>query len=252
MKTAVIIPARYSSTRFPGKPLIELLKKPMIIWVAEIASQAVGKENVFIATDDYQIKRLVEKYKFKSVITNKNHLTGTDRVAEAAEKIDADIFVNLQGDEPLVEPKNINKIIHWKIKNLDKVINGFCYLSNSEDPKNINIPKVITNEENKLIYMSRSAIPGSKSKPLTQNNYKKQVCIYAFTLEELKKFRLFGRKSVLEEKEDIEILRFLEINKEILMVKLPSGSLAVDIPDDIPKVEEKLKTKKDKIYHTNI
>jgi len=241
MRTVVVIPARYASSRFPGKPLVNLLDKPMVIWVAEIAAVSVGKENVYIATDEKRISKIAESFQYNYIMTDSNLLTGTDRVAQAAEKINADIYVNLQGDEPLVLPENINKIIKQKVINTNYIVNGYCHLSVKEDPNNINIPKVITNEKSEMVYMSRKAIPGTKSLSLKNQDYKKQVCIYAFNYKELQDFRNFGRKSYLEENEDIEILRFLELKKNIFMVELSSGSLAVDVPEDVPLVEEKLK-----------
>ena len=169
-------------------------------------------------------------------------MTGTDRLAEAAQKIDYDIYLNVQGDEPLVDPKDIIKIRDTKISRMDQVINGFCSVLDTEDPHSINIPKVITNEKNELVYISRLALPGFKQKKFSPNSYKKQVCIYAFTKNELDLFINFSRKSTLEQAEDIEILRFLELDKTIFMIETKPGSLAIDVPDDIQKVEERLKS----------
>ncbi|MDA7464826.1 3-deoxy-manno-octulosonate cytidylyltransferase [Candidatus Pelagibacter ubique] len=241
LKSCVIIPARYKSSRFPGKPLVKLLGKPMIIWVAELSALAVGKSNVYIATDDKRIKAEVNRYNFKVVMTSAKALTGTDRVAEASYKVKADIYINVQGDEPLVKPRDILKILGAKIKNMNAVINGFCWISKKDNPRDINKPKLITNEKNELVYMSRLPIPGFKEKKSKPLKYKKQVCIYAFTKQELKIFRDFGRKSELEKLEDIEILRFLELQKKILMVETSHKSLAVDVPSDVAKVEKALK-----------
>lgn len=241
MRSCVVIPARYSSSRFPGKPLVPLIGKPMILWVAELSSKAVGKSNVYVATEDRRVIDEVKKAGFQALITSSNALTGTDRLAEAAQQIDYDIYLNVQGDEPLVKPEDIIKIRDAKILQMNKVINGFCFISDLEDPNSVNIPKVITNEKNELIYMSRLALPGYKQKKFAPKLYKKQVCIYAFTKSELHSFRNFGRKSELEKAEDIEILRFIELEKKIFMVETKPGSLAVDIPEDIEKVEKKLK-----------
>jgi 3-deoxy-manno-octulosonate cytidylyltransferase (CMP-KDO synthetase) len=243
MHSCIIIPARYKSTRFSGKPLIHLLGRPMILWVAELSEIAVGKSNVYIATDDNRIKEEVERSGFKAVMTSNNALTGTDRIAEASDKIKADIYINVQGDEPLINPQDILKILDNKIKNMNSVINGFCWISNQEDPKSVNIPKVITNEKNELVYMSRLPLPGFKEDKFMPLKYKKQVCIYAFTKDELDAFRNFGQKSKLEKSEDIEILRFFELNKKILMTETKFGSLAVDVPEDVARVEKALKNK---------
>jgi len=240
MRTVVVIPARYSSSRYQGKPLVKLLGKPMIIWVAELASQAVSKDNVYVATDDDRIFSVVEKWGFQAVLTSPECLTGTDRLAEAAKKINADIYINVQGDEPLVSPVDIKNIAEYKKSNMEIIVNGFCYLNKSEDPNSVNIPKVITNESNRLIYMSRAALPGFKEEKNAPRNFKKQVCIYAFTRSELKMFSDFGRKSELEKSEDIELLRFLEMNKDIYMMKTLPGSLAVDAPEDVTAVETEM------------
>lgn len=237
MRSVVIIPARYSSSRYPGKPLVHLLGKPMILWVAELSSMAVGRSNVYVATEDGRIEEVVKQAGFQAVMTSNDLPTGTDRLAEAAQNIDADIYINVQGDEPLVDPQDIIKVRDAKIANMQDVINGFSWISANEDPNDINIPKVITNENNELVYMSRVALPGYKIIENAPRSYKKQVCIYAFTKKELESFYKFCRKSQLEHCEDIEILRFFELNKKIRMVETKPGSLAVDVPSDVAKVE---------------
>ncbi|RUO76955.1 3-deoxy-manno-octulosonate cytidylyltransferase [Idiomarina seosinensis] len=241
MRSVVLIPARFSSSRYLGKPLVKLLGKSMIVWVAELSEKAVGRENVYVATEDERIADVVKEAGFQTVMTSSDALTGTDRLAEAATQIDADIFINVQGDEPLVDPKDILKIRDAKINDISSIINGFSWLSEDEDPHSVNIPKVIMNETNELVYMSRAALPGYKDPKNAPVKYKKQVSIYAFTKEDLSAFREFGRKSELEKSEDIEILRFLELGKKIKMIETKPGSLAVDIPSDVSKVENALR-----------
>ena len=241
MKSVVIIPARYKSSRFPGKPLVNLLEKPMILWVSELSAKAVGQENVYIATDDKRISKVVVDAGFNAIMTSDKCFTGTDRLAEAAKQISADIYINVQGDEPLVNPKDIVNIIKAKELYYNEIINGYCSISSEEDPNNVNIPKVIFTEDNSLVYMSRQAIPGFKDNSQAPSQYYKQVCIYAFTADELKSYADYGRKSTLEASEDIEIIRFLEWGKKIRMVKTSPGSLAVDTQEDVAKVEQGLK-----------
>jgi len=241
MKSVVVIPARYKSSRFPGKPLVNLLGKPMILWVSELSAQAVGKENVYIATDDKGISEVVTAAGFNVVMTSDHCFTGTDRLAEAATKISADIYINVQGDEPLVNPKDIINIIKTKKLYFNEIINGYCPIASHEDPNNLNIPKVVFNEDNSMVYMSRKAIPGFKDKVHAPHQYYKQVCIYAFTADELKNYADFGRKSTLELSEDIEILRFLEMGKKIRMVETDPDSLGVDVQEDVAKVEQALR-----------
>lgn len=241
MRSVVMIPARYGSSRYPGKPLVPLLGKPMVLWVAELSARAVGAENVYVATEDNRIAEVVEAAGFQAVLTADNALTGTDRLGQAAEQIDADLFINVQGDEPLANPEDILKVRDAKLGRMDAIINGFSWLGEDEDPHNVNIPKVITNERDELVYMSRVLLPGFKDAKCAPSRYKKQVCIYAFTREELAAFCSFGRKSVLEYTEDIEILRFLELGKTIQMIETQPGSLAVDVPEDVAPVEAALR-----------
>ena len=215
----------------------------MILWVAELSAKAISAENVYIATEDPRIAEVVRSAGFQPVMTSTSALTGTDRLAEAAEQIEADIFINVQGDEPLVNPADILNIGDAKAGSMDVVVNGYSWVSDQENPDNVNIPKVITNERDELVYMSRVALPGYKDPKNAPERYKKQVCIYAFTGEELNAFRQFGRKSELERCEDIEILRFLELGKRILMIETQPGSLAVDVPEDVAGVELALKRK---------
>ena len=215
MKACVIIPARFNSSRFPGKPLVKLCGKEMILWVAEICAKAVDISNVFIATDDNRISNVVTKSGFQAILTSPNLLTGTDRVAEASKNLDYEVFVNVQGDEPLIEPDDILKAIELKSLYPESVINSYCLINKNENPNNLNIPKVVMKENNDLIYISRAKIPQSKNNKDQINN--KQVCIYSYNNNDLDKFLNYGRKSRTENIEDIEILRFFELNINIKM-----------------------------------
>ena len=243
MRVAIIIPARYGSSRYEGKPLIMINKIPLIIRVVKKCVLAIGSDNVYVATDDKRIANLVKEYGYKFIMTSKNNLTGTDRVAEASIKIKADILINVQGDEPLIKPSDIIKVINFKKKEKDHIICAYCKLQSDENENRRSIPKVVFNEKNELLYISRNAIPISK-KDNIKINYFKQVCIYAFTKRELKEFKNFSRKSFLENIEDIEILRFFEIGKKIKMVKVSNSAVAVDEPSDRKKVERILNEKK--------
>lgn len=241
MKCLGVIPARYKSSRYPGKPLVEILGKPMIIRVAEIVADALGKENTIVATEDERIMKVVESYGFKCIITSDSCLTGTDRVWEVAQQISADIYINIQGDEPVLNPLDILNIASEKRRFPNHVVNGMINLEPHEDPTNINLPKVLVNKDNDLIYMSRLPIPGIKDKTKGSPVYKKQVCIYAFNFNELKQFGESSKKTYFENFEDIEILRFFDFSIPIKMVETSSSSLAVDIPEDVEKVEKFIK-----------
>tara|TARA_Y100000590_G_scaffold314564_2_gene355658 strand:- start:11130 stop:12845 length:1716 start_codon:yes stop_codon:yes gene_type:complete len=233
---SVVIPARYKSSRFPGKPIIDIDGTPMIIRVADIAAKVIPKENIYIATEDSRIASVVDDYDYNVILTSDNCLTGTDRVCEAAQEIDSDIIINIQGDEPLLNPDDIQKVIDEKLKYPDRVINCFSML-NPKEASNRNIPKVVFDSDNNLVYMSRSPIPGTKS-GYSRKIYK-QVCIYGFTRNELLSFYEYGLKNgktEIEWKEDIEILRFLEIGTKVRMLETFSDTQAVDIEDDVEKV----------------
>ena len=242
-KTVIIIPARYGSSRYRGKPLVKILGRELVLRVADICAKTIGKNNVYVATDSKKIANTVSKYNYKYIMTSRNCLTGTDRVAEAAKKISAKIFINVQGDEPLVNPKDIKKIIASKKKYFNHVICGYDKIHKLQDPKSLNLPKVVVNSKNELIYISRSLIPGSK-KIIQKKKYFKQVCIYAFNSSELNKFYSLGKKSEIEEMEDIEILRFFDLAVKIKMIKLNSNSVAVDEITDVKKAEKIIKSRK--------
>jgi 3-deoxy-manno-octulosonate cytidylyltransferase (CMP-KDO synthetase) len=241
-KVVGIIPARYKSSRFPGKPLIELNGVPMVIRVAQRAAVALGHESVWIATDDQRIYNTAKKWGFNAVMTADHHLTGTDRVHEVAQKIEADYYVNIQGDEPLINPEDIKNAINSRKDYPDRIINGYTQIVN-DDPNSVNIPKVVFDLKGKLLYMSRSAIPGNK-KTNKDRTFYKQVCIYVFTKEELTAFSSCKSKTPLEAEEDIEILRFLEMGYSVQMMEMSDNSLAVDVPEDVVKVEKALNTLK--------
>ena len=242
--TCIIIPARFKSSRFPGKPLIKILEKSMIVRVAELACKTIEEKDVYVATDDDKIKKEILNNGFQCIKTFQEALTGTDRVALASEKLDYKFFINIQGDEPLIDPKDIQKCINLKKRFPEYVINGYCHIGKNENVISKNIPKLVTDHNNNLLYISRGIIPSQKDNQLINPNYyKKQVCIYGFTKKELEEFHFFGKKTNLEELEDIEILRFLELGMNVKMYKCKEGSLAVDIPSDVEKVEKALLNK---------
>ncbi|MEI8602884.1 3-deoxy-manno-octulosonate cytidylyltransferase [Shewanella sp. PP-Sp27a-2] len=234
MKYAVVIPARYKSSRFPGKPLVDLCGKPMIQHVWERCCEAVGRDNVYIATDDDRIEFAVKEFGGLVIRTSSKCLTGTDRIAEANRVLGCDFIVNVQGDEPLINSKDIITVVNAFINGNGSIINAMCKLSDEQEFRSLSIPKVVCNKSNDLLYMSRSAIPLTKDGEFKAGF--KQVCIYAFSKEHLEFFFLQNKKTPLEEVEDIEILRFLESSYSIKMIEVDQGSIAVDFPDDAKRV----------------
>ena len=236
MKSCVVIPARFKSSRFPGKPLVKIIGKEMIRHVAEAAEKAINRYNIFILTDDERINELVQDNNFNCLMTSKNARTGTDRIAEVIDDLDYDNFINVQGDEPLVNPSDITKCIELKKNNPSIVVNGFAPITNWDDFYSINIPKVIIDKQNYLIYMSRSQIPGFKSISKSLSGLKRQVCIYGYNKNDLNFIKTNQNKGFLEENEDIEILRFIENGRKVLMYECDSSSISVDVPNDIEKI----------------
>ena len=242
MSVTIVIPARYGSSRYRGKPLAKILGREMVLRVADICKKIVGIKNLYIATDSKLIENVVSREGYRTIITSKKCLTGTDRVAEASKKIKSNIIINVQGDEPTINPIDIKKVIETKKKYPNHVICGYDKIHKLENPSSFNLPKVVVNSSNELIYISRALIPGKKNKN-DKINYHKQVCIDAFNKHQLRKFVAKNKKSPVEKIEDIEILRFFDYGIKIKMVKLNSNSVAVDELEDVKKVEKILKKK---------
>jgi len=237
-----VIPARYASTRFPGKPLVPLLGRPMILWVADVCAEALGGANVVVATDDGRIHDVAAAAGYRVEMTSDRALTGTDRIAEIADRLGTDVILNVQGDEPLLDPADLVRIAEVKAAQPEMVVNGYHPLGPEEDPENPNLPKVVIDRDERLLYMSRCAVPGTKSGgPSTTTTYLKQVCIYGFSVDDLRSFASVAGKGPLEAAEDIEILRFLELGRPVRMVRTSAASLAVDAPEDVAPVERALR-----------
>lgn len=241
MKFIVVIPARYKSTRLPGKPLIDLSGKSMLFRTYEQCIKAVDESLVYVATEDDRIVDHCRQYNMQVIKTSDNCMTGTDRVAEVAAAIDADVYINVQGDEPLFNPNDISKIISELDKSPGSILNGYCPIDNEEQYRSLSIPKVVFAPSGRLMYMSRSPIPGNKQERFVKAW--RQVCIYAFPKNALLHFAGEKEKTVLELEEDIEILRFAELGYEVKMIELSADSIAIDTPDDVDKVIQRLNGK---------
>ena len=236
-KFKIIIPARFESTRFPGKPLALISGVPMIQRVWEKCIKVLPGDEVYIATDSKIIYDFCNANSMNVVMTPEC-LTGSDRVYQASLLLEADIFVNVQGDEPLIRPEDISSVISYSRNSPNTVINAMCPITEQIDFISSAIPKVVFNLKNDLLYMSRSSIPLTKKKTMVKAY--KQVCIYAFPKETLKKFATQSVKTPLESIEDIEILRFLEMGVPVKMIEVSNSSIAVDYPEDIKRVENVL------------
>ena len=245
MKIIAVIPARYQSSRFEGKPLAEICGKLMIQRVYERALKVTEFSEVYVATDDERIYNACLERKMKVVMTSKEHKTGTDRIGEVASKLSADLYVNIQGDEPLIEPDTIRQAI---IPFLDKsnadiqVTNLMTRIKEPVDLINFTVPKVIAARDGRGIYLTRSAAPFPKGD--INVPYYKQVCVYGFKPESLKFYCEYGKKygkAKVESYEDIEILRFIENGYRVQYIEVNSETIAVDTPNDLQRVIEFIK-----------
>lgn len=238
MRFVVIIPARYESTRLPGKPLIPLGGTPMILRTYGRCVQACAAEDVYVATDDERVKRVCEDHGARVLMTGKDCLTGTDRVAECAAMVEADYYINVQGDEPLFNPADLVTLIRAIDRFPGQIINGYCAIHDEAQYFSKGTPKVVFRPDGRLLYMSREPIPGNKKGRFVKAW--RQVCAYAFTRDALNAFHARPQKTPLEEIEDIEILRFLELGFDVQMIALSSESVAVDNPEDVKIVEKEI------------
>lgn len=227
-----MIPARMKSNRLPGKPLLGIQGKSMLQRTFEQVISSVPRDLVFVATDGKEIEEECHRIGAQCVLTPSDCLTGTDRIAHANEIVKADVVVNVQGDEPVIPPSVVKKF--WDIAlTSERVCNGFTPIG-KEDYLSVNIPKVVFDKRRRLLYMSRSPIPGNKSGSF--EGAFKQVCVYNFTSESLKWVLKNPEKSQFEGIEDIEILRLLEAGFTVDMVELEEAGIAVDTQSDLDRV----------------
>ena len=191
----IVIPARYNSSRFQGKPLADIKGKSMIERVWNQCLSAAPKKQIIVATDDERIFSHCKLKKINTIMTSADCLTGSDRLAEVSKKIKASFYVNVQGDEPLINPKDIKKVINdFKKHGITNC--AAKKIENESELNNRNIPKIVTDKNNYLLYISRANIPSSKNSSVKA--LRKQVCIYSFSNEAVRLFGLKSKKTKLE------------------------------------------------------
>lgn len=249
MKILSIIPARYASTRFPGKPLAEISGKPMIQWVYERVSLVF--EHVYVATDDNRIAEAVKAFNGKVVMTSSSHQSGTDRIAEALliiqkeTSIKFDVVINIQGDEPFIQPEQLRKVASCFSDAKVQIATLVKPFSQNEDIFNPNSPKVLINPQNNAIYFSRSAIPFIRGKERSEwqkhHTFYKHIGLYAYRNEVLLEITKLAQ-SPLEIAESLEQLRWIENGYLIRVEKTDMETLAVDTPEDLERVKEYAKS----------
>ena len=237
MKCAAIIPARFGSTRFPGKPLALINGKPMIQWVYEntAACGLVGK--TIVATDSDEIKNSVCGFGGEAVMTSPDHKSGTDRIAEAAEKIDADLIINVQGDEPVLPAAAIEEAVR-PLVNDSTILMGTLKtkILKKEEILDTNIVKIITDINDFALYFSRSVVPYDRDGNNHVDFYR-HIGLYVYRKEFLFKVSKM-EQTLLEKAEKLEQLRVLENGYSIMVKETDYYPVGVDVPDDIFRVEK--------------
>ena len=237
MKSICVIPARYSSTRLPGKPLKDICGKPMICRVWERASRAKSVAEVIVATDDERFLSAVEKNFGRAMMTRADHKTGTDRLAEVAEKFsDAEVVVNVQGDEPLIEPSLIDELVALFVadKNL-QMATVATELTDEDEMKNPNNVKVVLDKNNDALYFSRSLIPFPRN--VGRSKIFKHIGIYAYRRNFLLAYAKM-EPTPLEQSESLEQLRALENGFKIRVIKSSCKFIGVDTEEDLKLVNK--------------
>ncbi len=241
MRIVGIIPARYESTRFPGKPLALICGKPMIYWVYQQVLKVEGLDDVMVATDSDKIQTECDKYGIKVVMTASTHQTGTDRLGEVAQKVEADLYVNIQGDEPMIEPETIQSVIdYYKNHPETQIINTKTLLRVDDDVNSDTIVKVVSADNGDGLYLSRSRVPYPKKGQAV--DYYKHLGLYGISRDALL-FFANAERTTIEKIEDIEMMRFFENGYRIKFVTVRSSTIGVDRPEDIEKVEKAMKEK---------
>lgn len=246
----VVLPARYSSTRFPGKPLAEIAGKTLIEWVYRRAEGIRGAGDLLVATDDNRIAKTVKAFGGRVVMTSADHATGTDRVAEVARSCNRSFVVNLQGDEPVFDPQLVETMIDRLSGAPDTDVVTACHpITSADDYFDPNVVKVVVDGHGRALYFSRSPIPSgvfesdaAVDRPARVGGVGRayrHVGVYAYRKEALLRFTSL-EPTDLERMERLEQLRALENGMKIQVVVTDTPTLGVDVPEDIKEVEKVL------------
>jgi len=232
-----VIPARYASSRLPGKPLVVIDGRPMVQWVYEAAGRVPSVERVVVATDDTRVAEAVEGFGGEAVMTSPAHPSGTDRVAEAARRIGAEVVVNLQGDEPLIDPQVVELAIAPLVAEEAVVMSTLCTrLHDEADWRDPNVVKVVRAANGDALYFSRAPIPHPReAASLERLPAYKHLGLYVYRADFLQRLTELP-PSPLEQVERLEQLRVLEAGYRIRVVETAHDSIGVDTPDDLERV----------------
>ena len=239
MKVIGVIPARYASVRFPGKPLAPLAGRPMVLHVLAAAREARRLDRVLVATDDARIADVVRRDGGEAVLTSADAASGTDRLAEAARRVSGDVYVNVQGDEPLMPAENIDLAVDTLLSSADREIATVALRVDAVGATDPNVVKVAVAADGRALYFSRAAIPFARNgKP----DHCKHLGLYAYRADTLQKLAALP-PSPLERLESLEQLRWLEAGWSIWVGEARADSIGVDTPEDLVRAEKSLAEK---------
>jgi 3-deoxy-manno-octulosonate cytidylyltransferase (CMP-KDO synthetase) len=240
-KVIVVIPARYGSTRLAGKPLISLAGKPMIQRVYERAKMAQRAERVIVATDDERILRAVEEFGGEARMTRTEHRTGTERIAEVAAREEGDVFVNVQGDEPLLDPGTIDVAVDALMEEPQASISTVATaIKTPGDIMDPNVVKTVLDFDGNALYFSRAPIPWVRdTASKIQVRHLKHLGLYVFQREALLEYATLPQGE-LERIEQLEQLRWMENGWKIRVAEVEHDAVSVDVPEDVARVEKLL------------
>ena len=230
-----VIPARLESVRLPGKPMRPIAGKPMIAWVYERARQAACLDGLIIATDSPEIESYCRTEKIPVMMTSHEHRSGTDRLVEVMAHEPADIYVNIQGDEPMITPDHLERLLAPFEGGPGAEVTTLKVAIDTENANDPNQVKVVTDRAGQALYFSRAPIPYARD-PHAPAKYYKHLGIYAFTAPALGKFHGLA-PGPLEQNERLEQLRFLEHGIAIVVVETPHDTIGVDTEEDLARVE---------------
>lgn len=233
MEAIGVIPARYASTRFEGKVIKDLCGKPVIQHVYERAKKAKLLDDLVIAADDDRVVKVIEKFGGKCIFTSKSHTTGTDRLTEVVNQLDVKIIVNIQGDEPLINPLLIDDLVRTMKSNPDVAMATVVKKSHSDEEfRSPDVVKAIVNKNDEALYFSRQPIPAFLKPAPGGDWFYKHIGIYAYNKDFLFTFKKLP-KSYLEKNERLEQLRALENGYKIKVIETKFETIGVDTPEDL-------------------
>ena len=243
LKTAAVIPARYASSRFPGKALAEIMGQPMIVRVLKAVEKSEKIDEVFAATDDLRIKNAVEKAGGRAIMTSAQHQSGTDRIAEAAQEIEAELIVNIQGDEPLIKAESIEQALKPFAAEPELKMSTLKRKITAAEAENPDLVKVITDQDDYALYFSRSKVPYYRDAELNKQQYFQHIGLYVYRRDFLLQYAGM-EQTPLEKAESLEQLRALENGYKIKVLETEAKLIGVDRREDIKLVEKELKARK--------